>query len=141
MDIVFLNDLRVDAVIGINDTERRMPQKLIFDLELGTELRSAAETDDLSQTLIFDLELGTELRSAAETDDLSQTLNYKSVADRVIEHASASRFQLLEALAESTAAILMNEFGAGWCRVRITKRGVVAGARDVGVIIERGARD
>jgi 7,8-dihydroneopterin aldolase/epimerase/oxygenase len=116
MDFVFLGDLRADAVIGINDTERRMPQRLIFDIEIGTELQRAAETDDLSQTI-----------------------DYKSVADRVIEHASASRFQLLEALAESTAAILMNEFRARWCRIRITKRGVVSGTRDVGIVIERGA--
>lgn len=117
MDIVFLNDLRVDVVIGISDTERRMPQKLIFDMELGTDLRRAGESDELSSTI-----------------------DYRAVAERVAEHAGTSRYELLESLAESTASIVMKEFGAAWCRIRIAKRGVVPGVRDVGIVIERGAR-
>ena len=42
MDIVFLRDLRIDAVIGIYGWERRVRQTLIFDLEMSADIARAA---------------------------------------------------------------------------------------------------
>ncbi len=36
MDIVYLNDLRIDTVVGIYDWERRTRQTVILDIEMGT---------------------------------------------------------------------------------------------------------
>jgi len=36
---------------------------------------------------------------------------------------------------------VMAEFAIPWMRLRINKKGAIRGARDVGVIIERGARE
>lgn len=118
MDIIYLNDLRVDAVIGIYDWERRTRQRLILDIEIGVDIRVAAGTDNI--------------------DD---TLNYKAVAKRVIAYVSDSRFQLVETLAENVAGIILQEFNVPWCRLRLNKQGAVKGVRDVGVIIERGSRE
>jgi dihydroneopterin aldolase len=118
MDIVYLNDLRVDTVIGIYDWERRT-----------------------RQTVILDIEMGTDIRKAAETDSIEYTLDYKAVAKRLITIIGESEFQLVETLAERVAQILRDEFKVPWCRVRLNKKGAVRGVRDVGVIIERGNRE
>ena len=117
MDIIYLNDLRVDAVIGIYEWERRTRQRVILDIELGVDIREAARTDDIENTL-----------------------NYKAVAKRVMAFVSKSSFQLVETLAENVAAIILSEFNVSWCRLRVNKQGAVKGVRDVGVIIERGVR-
>lgn len=117
MDIIYLNDLRIDTVIGIFDWERR-----------------------IKQTVSFDLEMGADIRKAAASDHIDDTLNYKAVAKRLIQFVGESEFQLVETLAERVAGILLEEFGVPWVRVRVNKQGAVRGARDVGVIIERGTR-
>jgi dihydroneopterin aldolase len=117
MDIIFLNDLRVDTVIGIYDWERR-----------------------IKQTVIFDFEMGTDIRKAAASDRIEDTLNYKAVAKRVIEFAGNSEFQLVETLAERVAQLILDEFGVPWLRLKLNKLGAVRYARDVGIIIERGSR-
>ncbi len=117
MDIVYLNDLRVDTVIGINDWERRT-----------------------RQTVILDIEMAADIKKAAKTDSIDDTLDYKAVAKRLIAYISESEFSLVESLAEHIANILIEEFKVPWCRVRLNKKGAVRSVRDVGVIIERGTR-
>jgi len=117
MDIIFLNDLRVDTVIGIYDWERRV-----------------------KQTVIFDFEMGADIRKAAASDRIEDTLNYKAVAKRVIEFVGNSEFQLVETLAERVAQLILDEFAVPWLRLKLNKVGAVRYARDVGIIIERGRR-
>jgi dihydroneopterin aldolase len=117
MDIVFLRDLRIDAVIGIYDWERRV-----------------------RQTLVFDLEMGADVARAAASDRIEDTLNYKAVAKRLMEFVGSSEFELVETLAEQCARIIREEFGVPWLRLTLNKKGAVRGATDVGVIIERGTR-
>lgn len=117
MDIIFLHDIKIDCVIGIWDWERQ-----------------------IKQTVIIDLDMGFDIRRAAASDAIDNTLNYKAVAKRVQQFVGESQFQLVETMAERVAEILLNEFKLPWVRVRINKRGAVRGARDVGVIVERGKR-
>ena len=118
MDIIFLKELKAECVIGVWDWERQIRQRVSIDLEMGTDIKRAAESDKL--------------------DD---TLNYKAVAKRVIEFVEASEFQLIETLAERIAGLLQEEFAIPWCRVTLDKGGAVRGSRAVGVVIERGSRD
>jgi len=117
MDIVFLTDLRIETVIGVFDWER-----------------------EIKQTVVFDLQMGADIRRAAVSDQLEDTLDYKSVAKRIIDFVEASEFQLVETLAERVAEIIIKEFNVPWVRVQLNKQGAVRGARDVGVIIERGEK-
>ena len=117
MDIIYLHDLRIDTVIGVFDWERRV-----------------------RQTVILDLDMAADIRHAAASDDLADTLNYKAVGKRLIEFVGHSDFQLVETLAERIAELVIAEFGVPWLRLRVNKQGAVRGARDVGVIIERGMR-
>ena len=118
MDIIYINDLRIETVIGVYAWERQLKQVVIFDLELGTDIRKAALTDSVANTL-----------------------NYKDVAKRVMAFVTDSRYQLVESLAEAVAELIIKEFDISWLRLRLNKQGAVRGVRDVGVIIERGRRE
>ena len=59
---------------------------------------------------------------------------------RLQSFIAESEFQLVETLAERIAGIVTGEFDVPWVRVRVNKPGAIRGARDVGVIIERGER-
>ena len=115
LDKVFLHDLRVKTTIGIFDWERR-----------------------IRQTIAIDLEMASDVRKAAATDQIDDALDYKKVAKRVIAFVEAAEFQLVETLAEAIAKIVTDEFSVPWVRVTVNKQGAVRGAAGVGIIIERG---
>jgi len=117
MDIIFLRELKIEATIGIWEWERK-----------------------IRQTVIVDLDMSADIRNAAKTDSVDDTLNYKLVSKRVQQFVADSSFQLVETLAERIAAIIRDEFGVAWVRVSVNKPGAIRGARDVGILIERGTR-
>ena len=117
MDIIYLHGLRIDAVIGIWDWERK-----------------------IQQTVVIDLDMATDIRKAAASDSVEDTLDYKGVAKRLKAYVPESGCELVETLAERIAEIVMGEFGVPWVRVKINKPGAIRGSRDVGVVIERGTR-
>lgn len=115
MDKIFINNLRVDTVVGIYDWERR-----------------------IRQTVILNVEMATDVRKAARRDDIEDALNYKAVCKRLMEFVQASQYQLVETLVEECACLIMKEFSAPWVKIELNKIGALRGARDVGIIIERG---
>jgi len=118
MDIIYINDLRIETIIGIYGWERKT-----------------------RQTVVLDIEMGTDIRKASTTENVEDTLNYKSVAERLFEFVGASEFELIETLAEQISDILLNEFKVPWLRLKLNKQGALKGVRDVGVIIERGQKE
>lgn len=116
MDIVYIRSLQVETVIGIYDWER-----------------------EIRQVVVLDLEMGTDIRQAALTEDIESTLNYKSVCDRLIEFISSSEFLLVETMAEEIAALVMQEFNVPWIKLSLGKPAAIPEAASVGVIIERGS--
>ncbi len=118
MDIIFLNGLSIETVIGIYDWER-----------------------NIRQTVLIDLEMGTDIRKAAATDDIVYTLDYKAVSKRIITFVEDSNFFLVETLAERITGILIDEFNVPWVRLTLNKKGAISGASDVGIQIERGSKN
>ncbi|TQM16971.1 dihydroneopterin aldolase [Pseudoxanthomonas sp. 3HH-4] len=117
MDTVFIEDLRIETVIGIYDWER-----------------------EIRQTVALDVEMAFDNRVPAARDDIALTLDYKAVSKRLISFVEEANFGLVETLAERCAAIIRDEFGVAWVRLKLSKPGAVTGARNVGVLIERGTR-
>lgn len=117
MDIVYIRELEIEAIIGIYDWER-----------------------ESKQTVSIDLEMGCDNTKAAASEDIADALDYKAVAKRLISFVEGSEFLLVETLAEKIAAIVLEEFSVPWLRLRLGKPGAVTGSKDVGVIIERGAK-
>lgn len=117
MDLVLIEALAVDTVIGVYDWERSIQQRLVLDLALATDIRPAAAGDDLSQTL-----------------------DYAAISERIAAFAAAHDFELVETFAERLATTLRAEFGIPWLRLTVRKPGAVPQAAAVGVTIERGQR-
>ncbi|MGH8378241.1 MAG: dihydroneopterin aldolase, partial [Gammaproteobacteria bacterium] len=102
MDTVFIRDLRVETVVGIYDWERRIKQIVSLDLDMGTDIARAANSDRIEDTL-----------------------DYKTVAKRVAQFVSEAEFQLVETLAEKVAALILEEFKVGKVKVTLHKPGAV----------------
>jgi dihydroneopterin aldolase len=117
MDIVFLRGLRIETVIGIYDWEKKIKQPVVLDIEMAGDIARAAASDQIEDTL-----------------------DYKAISKRLKQFVSESRFELVETLAERCAAIIRDEFGVRWVRLKLDKIGAVSDAQGVGVIIERGER-
>jgi dihydroneopterin aldolase len=117
MDIVFIEALEIETVIGIYDWERKVRQKVVLDVEMA-----------------FDN------RKPAASDKIEDTVNYKAVSKRLVAFIEASSFELVEKLAEQCATIIREEFGVPWMRLKLSKPGAVTGSKAVGVVIERGLK-
>jgi len=115
MDIVFISALQIPCVIGVYDWEKH-----------------------IQQTLVFDIEMKTDIRQAAATDDLQYTIDYAAVCQAVTELCT-SPHQLLETVAEKTANLILQQFHTQAVQVKISKPGAVPTATAVGVMIRRGA--
>jgi 7,8-dihydroneopterin aldolase/epimerase/oxygenase len=114
MDKIFIRALKAEAIIGIFDWERQV-----------------------KQTVLIDIELSADIRKAALSDSVDDTLNYKRVAKRVLAFVEASKFHLVEALAEHVAMLILEEFGVAWVSIVLSKPGAIRTSRDVGVALER----
>ena len=53
MDRVFIEDLRIQTVIGIFDWEREITQTVSIDLQMAFDISRAAESDDIVDTLDY----------------------------------------------------------------------------------------
>jgi len=116
MDLIFIERFVGETVIGIHESELQRPQPLEIDLHAGLPRARACDTDRITDTIDY----------GVVTERLRRLL---------VEH----RLTLLEALAEEIAAILIDEFGAHWVRVKVVKPRKFADVSAVGVQIERFA--
>ncbi|MFZ1061972.1 MAG: dihydroneopterin aldolase [Acidimicrobiales bacterium] len=84
-DVIELRELRVDAIVGVLDRERRRAQPLAIDIDLH---RSFAR--------------------AAKGDDLTKTTNYAEVLGLASRVAVQGKYLLLETLATRVATTLLD---------------------------------
>jgi len=118
MDIVYIRDLRMDAVIGIYEWEKRIKQQININIEMGWDNSVPAASDDIKDTL-----------------------NYKASAKLVKELVASSQYELVETLAEKIAGLLLKEMQIPWVKVSVGKPMAVTDSAEVGVIIERGEKN
>jgi dihydroneopterin aldolase len=114
MDIIFLRELKIETLIGVYEWEKRVPQ-----------------------TLQFDLEIGLPDSRACQTDNIKDALNYADIVRHIQAVLSSRHFNLLEALAEHIAQILLNDFNAPWVRISVAKLNAIRGSKMVGISLER----
>lgn len=117
MDTVFIEDLKVTAIVGIFPWERQVPQDVIINIDMA-----------------FDIE------AAAKSDAIEDALNYAEVAEAVTQLIQSGKFKLVETLADRCVAMIMSKFGVPWVRFRCKKIHVLPEAGGVGVEIVRGCR-
>ena len=117
MDIIYLHGLKCECTIGVWEWEKA-----------------------ITQTLTIDIDVATDISNAAANDDLHDALDYQAISERVQSFAKENPVELIETLAERIAALVLSEFGAPWVRIKLDKGQAVKGAKNVGVVIERGKR-
>ena len=113
MDFIFIDEMRVEAHVGIFEREKVAPQTLEISLTFGVP------------------------DEAAQDDDINKTIRYDVVIERIRTELAARHFNLLETLGEYVIGLLLNEFGAPWVKISVAKMGIMKGVRRVGVQIER----
>lgn len=113
-DTIFINGLKVDAIIGVFEWEQAITQPLIYDIEM----------------------VGCQLR-ASQTDNIQDAINYKTVCERVAYISQANKVALLERLAQLVAEMILTEFCPDKVTITIHKPTAIQNAQSVGVKITR----
>ncbi len=108
MQTIFIENLKLNAIIGTLPHERIYPQELRFDL-----------------TIFCDAD------QASFSDDLHDAVDYSAVETAVAECVEKSSFQLLEALCRKVGMTILSFDGIESCRVKISK----PGASQLGALI------
>lgn len=114
MDKIYLNDLKIDTIIGVFDWER-----------------------EIKQTLQFDLEMDWDIAKAAESDDLDDTLDYGTIAKHLVALVEASRYALIETLAEKVCEMLLAKFPMPKVTLTLTKPVTLHGDNFAKIVITR----
>lgn len=114
MDQVFIKDLLVRGIIGVNDWEREKPQDILINIAISADLSAAGESDDISDSV-----------------------NYKTIAKKAQAQAETAKRLTVEALAADIAKICLEVPGVQKVRVKVEKPNAVRFARSVGVEVER----
>lgn len=117
MDMVFVTNLSVETIIGILPHERINPRQVLISFELHTDTSTAAGSDDIADAV-----------------------DYAGASKRIIELITASRFQLIETLAERVAQLLLDTYPVNTVVVEVRKPAALSDAESVGVRIERTGR-
>jgi len=114
-DIIAIEDLRVNCIVGVHDWERQKEQPVLITVELYVPIGLAATGDDLNQTV-----------------------NYSTINKSLQKQVQTGQYQLLETMAEELAKMILAEhrsvrgvkvvikkpraiLEAQWARVEITR--------------------
>lgn len=111
---IFVNNLVLPAHIGVYDFEHGVQQRVRINVSLGVV--EAEKTGP---------------------DDLSRTVSYAVVVDKIKEIIDQRHFQLVETLAETLAAAILEDQKIIIVRIKVEKLDILPEAEGVGVEIER----
>lgn len=114
-DRVEIRGLDVPVLVGVLPHEQAEPRRLLIDLDLFIP----------------------GLQAAGASDRLEDTADYADLCRRVRAACAGRRYRLVEAVAESVAAVCLAEPLVARVRVRVAKPGAVADAAEVAVRITR----
>ncbi|MDT8363963.1 MAG: dihydroneopterin aldolase [Nitrosomonas sp.] len=117
MDIIFLETFKIKTLIGIYPWEKKIPQ-----------------------TIELNLEIGLPSKYGYQTDRIEDTLDYSQIVERIRAMLANQHFSLLEVLTESVAQMILTEFQSPWVKVSAAKLDVLDGVKKLGIVIERGKR-
>lgn len=117
-DKIYIRDLQVRCIIGIEPDERREKQDIIVNIVLFTNCKTAGTYDDINCAL-----------------------DYKKVKKAVLKLIENSSYFLLEKLAEEVAKVCLSFDRVKGVTVTIDKPGALRFARSVAVEITRMKND
>jgi len=118
MDKIFIKNLRVIGILGVNPYEQRKPQRIRISLEVTTDISEAAKNDDVKQTI-----------------------DYSTLSHHINDYIDTNRFFTIEALIEALAQEILKFDRVNAVKLRIEKPNAVPEAESVGVEISRKKSD
>ncbi len=97
------------------------------------------EERDAGQDFVVDLEVTADLKKAAKADSIKKTVDYSELIPKVERVVREEQFDLLEALAERIAAVVLKHKLVSSVKVRVAKKKVQldADVKSVAVEIKR----
>ena len=113
-DKIYIRDLAIRCIIGVNQDERTEKQDVVINVILFTDTRKAGQTDILEDSV-----------------------DYKMVKKAVLSLVENSAFLLIEKLAEEIAKVCLGNSKVQKVNVTVDKPGVLRYARSVAVEIVR----
>ena len=113
-DKIFVDDLEIEAIIGIFDWEREVKQLIRISYEVEVDIKKAFKSDNIEDT--FD---------------------YKNTSKKIIKFVEKSSFQLIEALAEKISKIILQDEKVLNLSQSVSKPGALRGSKEVGLTIFR----
>ena len=114
METIYIRDLRVACIIGVNPRERVEAQDVVINILMNCDLAAACKSDDIEDTV-----------------------NYKTLKDDLVEYCAQSSCFLIERLADGIAMRCLDDPRVRRVRVCVDKPGALTGARSVAVEVER----
>jgi len=116
IDLIKINDISAGAIIGTEDYERETKQELRLSITIFTDLRKAGKTDSLEHTI-----------------------DYSSLESQVRSTVENSSFELIEALAEEVARIVLELEMTDKVKVSVKKPSALNMTGSAEVEITRGS--
>jgi dihydroneopterin aldolase/D-erythro-7,8-dihydroneopterin triphosphate epimerase len=119
LDKVFIRDLLVRGIVGINPDERKNRQDVLVNVTMWVDTRPAAASDDIADAA-----------------------NYKTVSKALIQHIELAQPLLVERLAADLAQICFETDGRIQAvELTVEKPTALRFARSVGLTIYRERKD
>lgn len=114
-DQIFIRDLLVRGIVGINPDERTKPQDVLVNVTMWADTSAAAHSDDIEDAV-----------------------NYRTVAKAMIRHIEDGNPQLVERLVAELADLAFEtDSRIDEIEISLEKPGALRFARSVGVTIRR----
>lgn len=113
-DRIYLTNLKVEILIGINPEEKINKQCVLINAVLKTNCKKAAISDDIADAV-----------------------DYSIIHDEIVEHANSTHYDLIETLAENVAKICLRPEAVFECTVKVDKPEALEYAESVAIEITR----
>ncbi|MBW8864479.1 MAG: dihydroneopterin aldolase [Verrucomicrobia bacterium] len=113
MSKISIVDLEVFYRVGVPDTERARPQRLLLTVELESDFTAAARSDSIADTI-----------------------DYFAVTQRLLKFGEGREWKLIEKLATDIASTVLKEFKPKAVSVEV-KKFIIPQARYISVQIKR----
>lgn len=109
----------------------------IEQLKIETTIGAYAWEKKIKQSLFLDLMLSVDTQQAAESDQLADALDYAALTASLEEMLSGSAFNLLEALAQHTANFILNNYPVQKIVLSVSKPQALKQAKNIKLTITR----
>ena len=113
-DKIYIRDLAIRCIIGVNQDERTEKQDVVINVILFTDTRKAGRTDVLEDSV-----------------------DYKRVKKAILSLVESSEFLLIEKLADEIAKVCLDDSKVQKVNVTVDKPGALRYTRSVAVEIVR----